>query len=270
MKLFSTSDNHLDVSEIFYSIQGEGITAGHPSIFLRLAQCNLYCGLSDSEILQIRKENNSQSDISNTRKNKSTWLCDTVSVWLRGKKMTWEDILNVDLEKNNFMNLLLSGVHLVVTGGEPLIQQKNLKTFFAMLLTKLKTRLPFIEVETNGTIEPLDSISVYVSLWNVSPKLSNSGMDEGKRKNKSSIKRLNSMKSIFKFVINDENDWKEIEDEWINDMGISRNRIVLMPSAEDINELNKNSLIVAELCKRERIRFSSRYQISIWNKSTGV
>lgn len=39
----------LKVNEIFYSLQGEGIRAGRPSIFIRLSDCNLRCDFCDTE-----------------------------------------------------------------------------------------------------------------------------------------------------------------------------------------------------------------------------
>lgn len=42
-------DYVLRVNEIFYSIQGEGGRSGHPSIFIRLAGCNLRCPFCDTE-----------------------------------------------------------------------------------------------------------------------------------------------------------------------------------------------------------------------------
>ena len=87
--------NKLPVSEVFYSIQGEGQTMGVPAVFLRLGGCNILC----------------QSE---------SWICDTIEVWRKSKALPFEEVLGEEYEK-----LLLSkDVHLVITGGEPLLHQK--------------------------------------------------------------------------------------------------------------------------------------------------
>lgn len=75
----------MKVSEIFYSLQGEGFRAGHPSIFIRLADCNLACGFCDTEF-------NS------------------------GREFTDEELLK-EISKH-------PGKWIVWTGGEPLLQLK--------------------------------------------------------------------------------------------------------------------------------------------------
>ncbi len=77
---------NLTVNEIFYSIQGETVTAGFPSAFVRLAGCNLDCA-----------------------------YCDTRYARENGTVMELEDIIR-ELEQYP------SADHVTVTGGEPMLQ----------------------------------------------------------------------------------------------------------------------------------------------------
>jgi len=77
----------LKVYEIFYSIQGETTTAGFPSLFIRLAGCNLNC----------------------------SW-CDTIKAKEGGRDMTVDDIIDE-------VNRHVPFHHVTLTGGEPLLQE---------------------------------------------------------------------------------------------------------------------------------------------------
>jgi len=234
-----SNENFLIVSEMFYSIQGEGLTAGTPSVFLRVGNCNLGCK-----------------------------YCDTVQVWTKSKpiqidKLVWS------FDENGWINYLKRGDHLVITGGEPLLQQKQLINFIEAL--KTLTNNIFIEVETNGTIVPLAGLEKHVRLWNVSPKLSNSGVEFGMRINPSALQYFSwSDKAIFKFVVANEEDVKEAVKDFIIPYSIPRRSIFLMPLSSNREEYIKNSPKVVELCKQFGFRFSPRLQLEIWDKATGV
>ena len=75
----------MKISEIFYSIEGEGIEIGRPEIFIRLAGCNLRC----------------------------EW-CDTKYTWNNGKEMSTDDVIE---EISHYPCKNTS-----ITGGEPLLQ----------------------------------------------------------------------------------------------------------------------------------------------------
>tara|TARA_B100000953_G_scaffold300250_1_gene304408 strand:+ start:4797 stop:5507 length:711 start_codon:yes stop_codon:yes gene_type:complete len=230
--------NELPVSEFFYSIQGEGQTMGFPAYFLRLPGCNLLCQSKE-------------------------WICDSIAVWRQSTKKAYEEIFTDEV-----IGRLVEGAHLIITGGEPMLQQKRI----VHLLNWLEDHNciePIIEVETNGTIEPIPELIRKVHYWNCSPKLSNSGESEIKRINHKAIEKINLLdNSIFKFVISKESDFNEM----IMEYGpmIDRYSIVLMPAGENQEQLNETRPMVLDLCKEHSLRFSDRLHIVAWNQKTGV
>lgn len=231
----------LPVSEVFYSIQGEGQTMGIPAVFLRLGGCNILC----------------QSE---------SWVCDTIEVWRKSKSKEFEDVLGEEYEKL----LLNKNVHLVITGGEPLMHQKMIDEFLLYFVRKYKN-YPTIEIETNGTIVPSQDMLDWVTYWNVSPKLSNAGKQNTKeiRINPNALQVFKEQEqAIFKFVIEKESDF----DEMIDDYGhhISMDQVVLMPAGSSQEELLRTRLLVSELCRKNQIRYSERLHVVIWNQKTGV
>lgn len=226
----------LVISEQFYSIQGEGKTTGFPAIFLRLAGCNLLC----------KSEN---------------WICDTIEVWQKGISVEWDMVFD-----EREVELLRNGVHLVITGGEPLLHQQKLSDYLNWFAAEYKFT-PFIEVETNGTIMPNKDMKFLVKQWNVSPKLKNSGEYTEKRYKPGVLAEFNKLNSIFKFVVDCEEDVNEI---FMNYGELNRNKIMLMPAGDTQDLLNKTRLVVIELCKKYILRFTDRSHIVAWNKKTGV
>jgi len=242
---------------MFHSIQGEGATQGTSSIFIRLTACNLQCGgvgtIKDKQL-----------------HNGATWRCDSMEVWTKGNIYTPEQVVDL-FDKNKWIHKLKLGTHLIFTGGEPLLQQQPILDILKHIKFLYGFK-PFVEVETNGTIMPRKSMLNNVELFNCSPKLSNSGETPNRRIKPDVIKRLAETgdKAIFKFVISREEDWNEIQSEWIDVMNIPRRLIYLMPSADNDWILKQNSKIVSELCIENNINFSNRLQIQLWNKTTGV
>ena len=229
----------LTVSEKFYSIQGEGQTMGVPAIFLRLAGCNLLCKSKD-------------------------WICDSIEVWQKGTKTNFENVFSIsEIQK------LKNGVHLVITGGEPLLHQKAIIDFIMWLKEKHNFK-PIIEIETNGTIIPMRLMLIAVDYWNVSPKLANSGESFTRRFNRDAIIEFDffGKNVIFKFVISKRMDIVDILSEYKGI--IDTNKIVLMPSGETQKKLEKTRLIVVKEALKLGVRYSDRLQITIWNKKTGV
>lgn len=232
---------------------------GVPAVFLRLTGCNLLCGghktAQDGQL-----------------HDGATWRCDTIEVWSKGKSFTDSELVEL-FEREGYLEQLNNGAHLVITGGEPLQHQEELVHFLSKLHDKInkptaRTNLPFTEIETNGTIEPNFILSMFIDQWNVSPKLTNSGMPQDKRINPTALTSLaNKLNSWCKVVINKEEDLLEVAT-----LGsfFRQKQIILMPAASDRQTLRNLLPIIAEFCKKNRYRLSTRMQVEIWDKTTGV
>lgn len=227
----------MKVSEIFTSIQGEGSNIGKPAVFLRLALCNLSCEWCDT---------------------KYTWDWKNFDYEKEVKEMTVEQVLE---------QLLNAGVtHLVITGGEPMLQQKDL----TQLLRALKQKRFYVEVETNGTIQPMVEMLGLVDQWNVSPKLENSKNTVAAREKPECYRFFNSLAATnFKYVIEDPVDFREVQ-QLAEKYEISTDKIVLMPEAQTKEELAERSKWLIDLCRREGYRFSTRLQVALWGSRRGV
>ncbi len=237
----------LSISEVFYSIQGEGPTTGYPSVFVRLGGCNLMCGGMGTQF---------DGELHN-----ATWRCDTIEVWMKALLKNVTEVLG-DIEHKALSN----GTHIIITGGEPMMQQNGIELF----INYLKNLYPniYIEIETNGTIKPSVSLQQNVNQWNCSPKLSNSGNYISQYFNLDTIIELNKLNTQFKFVVSTNQDWEEIKSLYLPN--IDKNKVWLMPSGENQKLLNQSKQVVAEIVKENYLKFTNRLHIEIWNKKTGV
>lgn len=244
------------VSEYFYSIQGEGIYAGRPAVFLRLKGCNLLCGGIGS--LQSGKCEQG-----------ATWRCDTMDVWTKGEPQSFESICN-NWQDRNWIDALQKGAHLVITGGEPLLQDKSLAGFLTYFIQRYLFK-PFIEVETNGTITPDPSCDHFIDHYNVSFKTENSGMKPKTFLNPNSVLFFSKRTNVsFKCVVSEKQDIDSFMKHFVIPYDLDRSRILCMPAADSQESLHQLGPHVVEWCKAYCFRYSSRLHISLWDKKTGV
>ena len=82
------------------------------------------------------------------------------------------------------------------------------------------------------------------------------------------IEVLNKRNTIFKFVVNAEKEWQEIQDYYLDI--VDREKVYLMPAGENQELLAENKERVVELAKDNYLNFTTRLHIDIWNKKTGV
>ncbi len=228
----------IKVSEQFYSVQGEGATMGVPAVFLRLQGCNLLC----------------------------KWPCDTIEVWKQGREWSFEEIVESWKKEGWWEKLISQEAHLVITGGEPVLQWKQLIPF----VRALKDEGVYLELETNATLEAPGFYEL-IDQINASPKLKNSGVPLNKRYIPAVIEYLvGSNNCWFKFVVDSVGDLGEVFETYITARAIEPNRIILMPEATSREELIEKEERVIGWCKQYGYRYSSRLQIHIWNKLRGV
>ncbi len=225
----------LAVSEIFASIQGEGPSAGEPCVFLRLAGCNLRCRFCDTPY---------------------TWDYKRYRVEDEVTALTLDDVLG---------RLVASGqCRLVITGGEPLLQQRTL----AALLSRLPGAF-YVEIETNGTVLPDAALVERVNQWNVSPKLSNAGDDERARLDPTVLAAfLATERAYLKLVVGSGADLIEAEALRVG-AGWPASRTLLMPEAATRAELARRAGFVREEALRRGVGYSPRLHVERWDGARG-
>lgn len=263
----------LNISEKFFSCQGEGVTSGVPSYFIRLKGCNLSCGLDSRDLKNIKP-----GEIIETgnlvKEGKATWACDSASIWLFGKKTKFEDIIE-DWNKLNISDWVKTGrVHIIWTGGEPslLKHQKDIIDFINYCnYCNSMTEESYNEVETNGTQILTKEFLDVINQINCSVKLQNSGMSKARRIVPDALESILKHPGYwFKFVISKESDLKEIEDDFIKPFNINPNRVVLMPGLCDRENFHEKTRFSLEMAKKYGYIGLTRLHISAWSKTTGV
>jgi 7-carboxy-7-deazaguanine synthase len=212
--------SYLNVSEIFRSMQGEGPNAGKIAVFLRLAGCNLKCPWCDTKYAR------------------------------KGQKMSVGDVLE------GVLTLAGSCKFIVITGGEPLLQQESLRD----LLHGLK-HLDFeIEMETNGTIVPAAGFMGRVNYWSVSPKVFDSVPNNEVIEFFVAASEMNFI--TFKFVVATEMDVERVKQLCCLKF-IPLEDVRLMAKDTPKTTLERQKWLV-DVCVKNGINFSSRLQNIFW------
>jgi organic radical activating enzyme len=243
-----------DGPEIFHTLQGEGIGAGVPAVFIRTSRCNLHCVWCDTdhtwnfEGTPWPHEKDALPGYRKHRRDDVTW------------EMSPEDAADVILGYDC--------AHTVITGGEPLLQESDLLE----MIRHIRARTPehFFEVETNGTRLPGDAFAREIGRFNVSPKLANSGMETRLRIIPDVLAGFAAMpQAWFKFVVATESDLEEVMGLVVAHQ-LPGQRILLMPEGRDVPALDATSAWLAERCRDLGMRFSDRLHIRLWGDKRGV
>ena len=281
--------NKLLISSDFFSVQGEGISTGIPSYFVRLGICNLTCGMSRAFTNTLMKEKSlADGEIFKGDlevEGKASWTCDSTSQWLwRGEEKDFQYLIDQWKEQGIYEDIKNGTTHIIWTGGEPTIKGHqeaihNFLFYWYYILPEQPISLskdgniikPYNEIETNGTIVIEDKLFVMLDQINCSPKLSNSGMTEKQRIVPAAIKRIMEHSNYqFKFVISTEDDVKEIFRDFIEPFNIPLKNIVCMPGMDSRDDFHERTRFVMEMAKKYKFRGMSRMHISAWDKTLNV
>jgi 7-carboxy-7-deazaguanine synthase len=225
--------------ELFATVQGEGISCGVPSVFIRLAECNLKCD----------------------------W-CDTKYTWDWKKYDRGAETLELSTEDIVDRATALAGPrvrNIVITGGEPLLQQDEL----AVGAARLREAGFRIEIETNGTIVPGAALAAAVEQWNVSPKLESSkNLLRSRRRPEALTWFAQHPDAHFKFVVSSLADLVEI-DELVAEYAIASPRVILMPEGTEPEILAERSRWMVDECRARGFRLGARLHVVLWGSTRG-
>ena len=281
--------SHLKVSELFYSIQGEGRFMGVPSVFLRTYGCNFTCGgfgmskgelSSERDVIAVKAED--YTDYKSLPL--VTTGCDSYASWdPRFKHLS--PVLTTDSIVDSIMDILPHSrwmdEHLVITGGEPLLGWQ--RAYPDLLSNSKMIALKEITFETNGTQELSNDFKEYLTKWkmhreknaltfSVSPKLSISGEKWDEAICPNIIRQYESVGFVYlKFVVATEEDVLEAE-KAVKEYraGGFRGPVYLMPcgGVESIYSMNAKNVAMAAM--KRGWRYSDRLQVPLFKNEWGT
>ena len=231
----------MKISELFFSIQGEGELTGIPSVFVRTSGCNLRCRWCDTKYASWKPE---------------------------GENVTINDLLEKVCS--------YPARHVVISGGEPMIA-KGIKDFTRLLKESGK----HITIETAGTISPngiqCDLASLSPKLSDSTPKegdINKEWIDrhESKRLDYDILSEwVNSYNFQLKFVVSKEEEIKEIQNVISRIKGkILPEKVLLMPEGIDSDTLRSRYDLLIDLCKENGYRLCNRLHIDLFGNTPGT
>jgi 7-carboxy-7-deazaguanine synthase len=221
------------------TVQGEGPSTGQQALFIRLAGCHLSCSWCDSAF---------------------TWDASRHDLAAERRPATIDELLVWVTER--------PGTLVVITGGEPLLQQQML----IPLVTALADNGYRIEIETSGTVGPRSQLTEAVTAFNVSPKLSSSGLPEHRRIRPDPLQALYCTgKAVWKFVVTDPAELDEIHrlERLINPTTGLVGPIWVMPEGTTPDVVLDRMRLLAQPVIGQGWNLSTRLHILLWGDTRG-
>ena len=278
----------IKVSEIFYSLQGEGRFVGVPSVFLRTYGCNFTCsgfGCKPGEKSTGADEVAKKVELYKTFTDLPLVEtgCDSYASWHPAYKhlsptLTTEELVEKMLAltpNNQWAQNNGNDVHLVITGGEPLLGWQ--RAYAELLSHPRMADLKNITFETNGTQELHEDFRDYLIDWasdkagrevtfSVSAKLSASG-ETWEDAIKPKIVNIYQTygHTYLKFVVETEDHVTEAVravDAFRHDgfKGV----VYLMPQGGVVDQYDSNKLNIANICCKLGFNFCPRFHVDLW------
>lgn len=229
------------ISEIFYSLQGEGELTGVPSVFVRTSGCNLRCAWCDTPY--------------------ASWNP-------TGDQKTVAEIV-AEVENHP------SARHVVLTGGEPMIA-KEIRT----LAAEVKKTGRHVTIETAATVAPdgiaCDLASLSPKLLNSAPDAEKHGAwrkkHDATRWQPEAVREwIDRYPYQFKFVVSRPEDVEELEHMLAAlKREIPRHKVLLMPEGTSLEKIRGRAGWLGELCKARGYRYAHRLHIELYGNKRGT
>ena len=284
----------LKISEIFYSAQGEGRFVGVPSVFLRTFGCNFTCGgfgmnrgdmSTERDAVKVEMFNRYEDlPLVDTG-------CDSYASWdPRFKHLS--PMLENEAVVERLLELTPNGkwmqkngndVHLVVTGGEPLLGWQ--RSYQDLLSNDRMKDLKNITFETNGTQKLREDFKDYLLAWtfdrgsnyksditfSVSAKLSASGEKwEDAVKPEIVVDYEKYGTTYLKFVVENPGDFDEVDRavKAYREAGF-QGVVYIMPVGGTTKFYDGNKFSVADEAMARGYNYSPRLHVDLWGNSWG-
>ncbi len=283
----------IKVSELFYSLQGEGKYVGVPSIFLRTFGCNFTCsgfGMKRGEASTERHDVDPAKYTDYKALPLVSTGCDSYASWdPRFKHLS--PMMTVESIVDEMQKLLPEGKfgpdkHLIITGGEPLLGwQRAFPDLFDEIINR-KMNLTHITFETNGTQLVITELQKWILenkqieiTFSVSAKLPVSGEKWEDAIQTDILAHYDRLGNAYlKFVVASLEDIEDVkravyeyqECFWDENDFKSRIPVYLMPvgGTNSVYELNERN--VADYCRDNGYRFSPRIQVPLYKNAWGT
>jgi len=288
----------IKVSEVFYSLQGEGRFVGVPSVFLRTYGCNFTCAgfgckpgeksTGADEVAKIVEQFDSFERLPLVETG-----CDSYASWHPAFKhlspnYTTEELVDkmLALTPNNaWVQNNGNDVHLVITGGEPLLGWQ--RAYGELLGHERMQDLRNITFETNGTQELHKDFRHFLLDWTLNPKFGKRGkatltFSVSAKLSASGEKWEDAIcpdivisyaeigHTYLKFVVETDAHIEEAiraTDEYRR-AGF-KGVIYLMPQGGVVQPYDRNKLRIADICVEQGWNYSPRLHVDLWGNGWG-